>query len=238
MKNTLLKSLSLAALISLGIGLSCSGLIGAETSAEEAKPDPRAGELLFSEDFEDGRERWIVTDEESWTCQEVDGNHVFGINRRESDYNPPVRGPKHIALIEDFTADSFVMTFRVRGPNNTGAHRDCCVIFNYQNLSRFYYAHLGAKPDDVSGQILVVDEAPRTAISENERKTPWTEDWHTVKLVRDAESGLIEIYFDDMTTPHLTARDTRFGEGQVGIGSFDDINDFDDIKVWSLEKAE
>jgi hypothetical protein len=238
MKITPSNPLPLIAWLCLGTFLSAITLTAAENSPAEEKPDPRAGELLFIEDFEDGRERWIVMDEESWTHREIDGNHVFGINRRESAYNPPVRGPKHIALIEGLTADSFVMTFRVRGPNNTGAHRDCCVIFNYQNPSQFYYAHLGAKPDAVSGQILVVDEAPRVAISKNERKTPWTEDWHTIKLVRDAESGLIEIFFDDMTTPHLTAQDERFAEGQIGIGSFDDINDFDDVKVWALEKAE
>ena len=44
--------------------------------------------LILSEDFEKGRERWKATDEKSWTHREVDGNKVFGINRRGSDYNP------------------------------------------------------------------------------------------------------------------------------------------------------
>ena len=29
----------------------------------------------------------------------------------------------------------------------------------------------------------------------------------------------------------MTAKDKRFGAGKVGIGSFDDMNDFDDIRL-------
>lgn len=57
--------------------------------------------LIFQEDFEKGRERWETTDEKSWTYRKVDGNQVFGINRRNSDYEPKVRSPRHIALIKD-----------------------------------------------------------------------------------------------------------------------------------------
>ncbi len=45
--------------------------------------------LVFQEEFEQGRNHWEVTDEKSWTHRVVDGNAVFGINRRESDYTPP-----------------------------------------------------------------------------------------------------------------------------------------------------
>jgi hypothetical protein len=53
-----------------------------------------------------------------------------------------------------------------------------------------------------------------------------------VKLVRDSVKGTIEIYFDDMKTPHMTAIDKTFGKGRIGIGSFDDMNDFDDVRVY------
>ena len=185
--------------------------------------------VLFTEDFENGRDKWEVTDEGSWALQEGREGKGFGITRRESDYEPEVRSPRHIALIKDVEAADIELTFKVRGPNDTGNHRDCCVFFGYQDASHFYYVHLGARPDPHSGQIMVVDGAPRLALTDNKTLTPWTEGWHTVKLVRKAEEGLIEIYFDDMDTPHMSVTDKRFGKGRIGIGSFDDINVFDDI---------
>lgn len=186
--------------------------------------------VIFEDDFEEGRDRWEVTDEQSWTHREVDGNHVFGITRRESDYKPEVRSPLHIALVKDVKVADFVLTFRVRSTRDTGNHRDCCVFFNYQNPKQFYYVHLGARPDPHSGQIMIVQNAPRKALTENTARTPWKNDtWHQVKLLRDTASGKIEVFFDDMTKPLMSVVDRTFGEGRVGIGSFDDMNDFDDV---------
>jgi hypothetical protein len=39
----------------------------------------------------------------------------------------------------------------------------------------------------------------------------------------------MEVYFDDMTKPHMTAKDKTFAWGQVGIGTFDDHGNFDDV---------
>lgn len=191
--------------------------------------------LLLSEDFEGGREQWELTDEKSWTHRVADGNAVFGINRRESDYKPIHRSPLHIALLKGVEVGDFVLTFRVRSTKDTGGHRDCCVFFNYQDASHFYYAHLGAKPDPASGQIMIVENAPRRPITENTKPVPWTDQWHHVKVVRNTATGVIEVFFDDMETPHLSAIDKTFGKGRIGIGSFDDMNDFDDIRLYAKE---
>jgi hypothetical protein len=124
-----------------------SSLLLAASLCAETPPSLHGLPLVFQEDFEQGRARWEVTDEKSWTHRVVDGNAVFGINRRESDSKPPYRSPLHIALLKDVTADDFVLTFKVRSTRDTGNHRDCCVIFNHQDAARFYYVHLGAKPD-------------------------------------------------------------------------------------------
>ena len=79
---------------------------------------------------------------------------------------------------------------------------------------------------------MIVKDAPRKAITQNKNKTPWDDQWHNVKLVRDSKKGTIEIYFDDMKKPHMSAVDKTFGKGRIGLGSFDDMNDFDDIKIW------
>lgn len=209
--------------------------VGLNLDATADSPGKRsAGEKLFSEDFENGLDRWEIIDPESWALQEHGLGESLSITRRESEYRPPVRSPHHIALIRDLEVASFVLTFKVKSTKDTGNHRDCCVFFNYQGPSQYYYVHLGAKPDPHSGQIFIVNDAPRTALTQSDKRTPWSEAWHDVKVVRDAEKGTIEVYFDDMTTPQLQTTDKTFGTGRIGIGSFDDMDAFDQIVLKSL----
>jgi hypothetical protein len=124
------------------------------------------------------------------------------------------------------------LKLKVKSTLDTGGHRDCCIFFNHQDPTHFYYVHVGARPDPHSGQIMIVNGAPRKALTQNKNQTPWDDNWHDIKVVRCTKRGLIEIYFDDMEEPHMTAVDKTFGKGRIGIGSFDDMNDFDDIKLY------
>jgi hypothetical protein len=199
------------------------------TSVLVAQGDPPT--VVFEEDFESGIDRWEVLDPATWKIAERDGNRTLEITERGSAYKPPVRSPGHVALVKDLEIGSFDITFKVRSTKDTGNHRDCCVFFGYQDDQHFYYLHLGAKPDPHSGQIMIVKEAPRLALTKNERLTPWDDDWHTVRVVRDVESGTIKVYFDNLYEPHMQVTDKTFGKGRIGIGSFDDLNEFDDIVV-------
>ncbi len=189
--------------------------------------------LVFSEDFNAGHDRWELTDDKAWTLREVEGNNVFGLNKRTSDYTPKVRSPHNIALVKDLELSDFVITFKVKSTNDTGNHRDCCVFFCHTDPTHFYYCHLGAKPDPHSGQIMIVNDAPRLALTKNENLTPWkNETWHQVKLIRDSTAGSIQVYFEDMKTPYMEVTDKTFEKGRIGIGSFDDMNDFDQIRIY------
>ena len=188
--------------------------------------------LVFSDDFEKSTDHWEVTDKGSWDRKIVDGNHVFGLNKRVSNYEPKVRSPHNIALIRDIELSDFVLLFRVRSTKDTGNHRDCCTFFCHQDTEHFYYDQLGAVPDPHSGQIMIVNNEPRKAITNNEQKVPWDDQWHQVKVERDSREGTIRVYFDDMKTPHLEATDQTFHKGRIGIGSFDDMNDFDDVRLY------
>jgi hypothetical protein len=188
--------------------------------------------LVFSDDFESGRGRWETTDDSSWEISEENGTKSFGLNKRISNYQPKVRSPHNIALIKDLQLTDFVLIFKVRSTKDTGGHRDCCAFFCHQDAEHFYYVHLGAKPDPASGQIMIVNDAPRRPLTENKKEVAWNDQWHTVKLVRDSQASTIEVYFDDMTTPHMKATDKTFGKGRIGIGSFDDMNAFDDVRIY------
>jgi hypothetical protein len=195
-----------------------------------------AGEptVVFEENFESGTDRWEKLDPATWSVADREGNKTLEITARSSDYKPPVRSPGHVALIKNLQLGNFDITFKVRSTKDTGNHRDCCVFFGYQDDLHFYYVHLGAKPDPHSGQIMIVKEAPRLAMTKNERLTPWDDQWHSVRVERNIGTGSIKVYFDDMTTPHMEVVDKNFGAGRIGIGSFDDLNEFDDVVVRKL----
>lgn len=188
--------------------------------------------LVFSDDFEKGRDKWETTDDGSWYIHEEEGKKSFGLNKPISDYQPKVRSPHNIALIKNIQLSDFVLIFQVRSTKDTGNHRDCCAFFCHQNPEHFYYVHLGAKPDPASGQIMIVNAEPRRPLTDNKAEVAWDDKWHTVKVVRDSTAGSIEVFFDDMKKPHLTATDKTFGKGRIGIGSFDDMNDFDDVRLF------
>jgi acetyl esterase/lipase len=193
------------------------------------------GKVLFEENFETGRSLWETTDDDAWDLIANDGNHSFALNKRISNYQPKVRSPHNIALIKDLSAGDFEITFRVRSILDTGNHRDCCVFFGYQDPEHFYYVHLGAKPDPASGQIMIVNNAPRRPLTENKTLIPWDDRWHKVRLVRKSSTGEISVFFDDLERPIMHAIDTTFGRGRIGIGSFDDQNEFDDVRIVDLE---
>jgi hypothetical protein len=194
--------------------------------------------LVAKEDFEKGMDRWGTTDPDPkngvWEVVEIKNgdkpNHALRVTGKSS-YEPPHRSPHSIALLKDVKVGDFELTARVQNTNKTaGAHRDLCLFWGYQDPSHFYYVHFGAKADPHACQIFIVNDAPRVMITKQEAKgTPWTDGWHTLKVVRRVKDGTIEAYFDDMKKPLMTAKDTTFGVGLVGIGTFDDHGHFDDV---------
>jgi hypothetical protein len=39
----------------------------------------------------------------------------------------------------------------------------------------------------------------------------------------------MKVYFDNMEKPYMTAKDKTFTWGRIGIGTFDDHGNFDDV---------
>jgi quinoprotein glucose dehydrogenase len=199
------------------------------STALAAEPLP----TVHVDDFEKGGAAWLPTDAKKWSVdKQDDGNHVLHLHGK-SAYEPPHRSPHSLTLLKDTVVGSFELTARVRTLQTTRGHRDMCVFFGFQDPAHFYYVHLGEVPDPHSSQIFIVNDAPRTKITETpDVGVPWTDDqWHRVKVVRDVASGLIEVYFDDMTKPQKVAHDRTFAWGAIGLGSFDDLGLWDDFEL-------
>lgn len=188
--------------------------------------------VLFEDSFEQGIEHWQPTDTAKWKVTAEGNNHVYHLLGK-SDYQPPHRSPHSISLLKDVRIAEFILTAKVKTLQSSRAHRDMCLFFGYQDPAHFYYVHLGEKTDPHANQIFIVNDAPRIKISEQTNAgTPWKDDtWHNIKIVRNVEDGLIEIYFDDMKTPQMIAHDRNFLWGQIGLGSFDDFGQWDDVNL-------
>lgn len=203
------------------------------TGGVAAGRDPAVLQLIFQEDFERGADHWQPTDPSAWRILQTDHGHVYN-QFKLSNYQPPYRSPFNLALLKDVVVGDFVLTAKVQSTNSTaGPHQDMCVFFGYQDPAHFYYVHLGKRPDAVSCKITIVDGAPRRPITKNQPTgIPWDEGWHQVKIVRRVTDGTIEAFFDDMKTPKMTAVDKTFTWGQIGIGSFDDHGNWDEVRLY------
>ncbi|RYD28195.1 MAG: hypothetical protein EOP87_20015 [Verrucomicrobiaceae bacterium] len=106
-----------------------------------------------------------------------------------------------------------------------------CIAFSKESDTKFYYAHLGEKADAVHLQLHLVNDADRKAITAEGAETlPWKpETWHQVKVTRNAADGTIKVWFDGKQV--LSATDRTLGKGAIGLGSFDDLGSFRNVRI-------
>jgi len=188
--------------------------------------------VVFEENFEKGADHWQPLDAKQWQIKKTDKGQVFSQYEKKSNYQPPHRSPTNVALLKDVTVGDLVLTAKVQSTHPDYGHRDAVIVFGYQDPAHFYYVHLGKQADDHANQIFIVNNEARKKISiTSTTGTNWDDNWHNVKVVRKVADGTIEIYYDNMTKPVMTARDETFKWGRIGVGTFDDTSDWDDIVV-------
>ena len=205
-------------------------LIAASTLACVSPAAAQELPIVFQEDFEKGADRWQPQDPAQWEVKKTDKGQVYSQHKKQSAFKPPHRAPTNVSLLKDVVVSDMEFTGRVRSTHPDYGHRDAVVFFQYQDPAHFYYVHLGKQADDHANQIFIVDGADRKKISITSTSgTNWDDNWHTVKVVRRTSDGTIEIYFDDMQKPVMTAKDTTLTWGRIGVGTFDDTADWDDV---------
>lgn len=218
-----------------------AGLLGQVAPATHAaardpkQPDAVNGlPLVFADDFNaNSAEKWAPSDPAAWKTADLEGNYVY-TQFQASKVKTPVRSPFNRSMIKDLDVGSFQFDVNLQSTGRDYGHRDLCLFFGYQDPAHMYYVHLGKKADDHANQIFIVNGEPRKKISTlSSAGTNWDDAWHHVRVVRDAESGRIDVFFDDMQTPVMSASDKTFLHGQLGLGSFDDTGNFDDVFVFA-----
>ncbi len=230
--QTVVRSFVACSLLSLIAGLA----MNRDAGADDACPATTLNglPLVYADDFESGKaDNWEPTDVNAWRISKQGDNFVYNQFEKRSKFKPPVRSPYNRSLVKEVVVGSFVLDVKLQSTHPDYGHRDLCLFFGYRDDAHLYYVHLGKKMDDHANNIFIVNDAPRTKISTKTTKgTDWDDAWHHARVVREVKTGKIEVYFDDMKKPVMTARDKTFTWGRVGIGSFDDTGNFDNILVY------
>ena len=221
-------SFALIAMLLLSPGLGC------------AADKTVSGDLVYQQDFAkaDALGDFVFASPEDFRRVKVGDRWAmeYGNDSRKSEYKPPHRSPLYIGLIRDIKVASFRLEYDVQQRSQTGNHRDHCVFFNFEDPANFFYTHIAKKSDPHAHQIMNVDDAPRKAITKKGTDGyDWAsmDQWHHVKVIREADSGLIAIYVNDMDTPIMTTHSKAHDIGYVGFGSFDDLGRVSNIKLWA-----
>jgi hypothetical protein len=207
-------------------------LFGSVMALAAGSADPPRPELplVAEESFEAGADRWEPTDAGAWKVIDTDRGKVYSLFR-QSKYSPPHRSPVNFSLLRDVQVSDFVLDAKVLSTVKDYGHRDMCVVFGYRDPAHFYYVHFGKKTDDHANQIFIVNGAPRVKISTaTSPGTNWDDAWHDVRITRRGD-GAIQVFFDDLKAPVMVARDHTFPAGRIGLGSFDDTGNWDEVKL-------
>lgn len=199
----------------------------------EAAAAQAATHLVFGDDFEQGRlDRWQMPFLEDWAILAEGGNHYLHMKRSRDPAVP--RRPVQFALIKGVRVGSFDFQARVRREG-----RSMIVVFNYVDSLHFYYTHLSmdtGSRQPVHNGIFLVNDGPRVRIAGLGAPAALPDtSWHRIRVLRDAATGRISVWSDVQRAPIFTVTDRTFTCGQIGVGSFDETGDFDDVELKSDE---
>lgn len=196
-------------------------------------PEAVVRSLAFKENFEHGDLRaWRFPFPEDWEIFSEGPNHFLHMKRNRQPGVP--RRPLQFALLEKARVGSFELQTKIRREG-----RSMIIVFNYVDTLHFYYAHLsadrGTEQPVHNGLFIVNGEARRRIAGTDAPPALPDREWRQVRVVRDASSGLIEVFVDGGKDHVFSISDRTFTCGQIGVGSFDETGDFDDIAFKSKD---
>jgi len=175
---------------------------------------------------------WTFPHAEDWVSKTEDGMSYLQMLRPRDPGVP--RRPLQFARLTNVNVGSFDLSVKTRRKG-----RSMIIVFNYIDTLHFYYTHVSGDRGTVQpvhNGIFLVDGAPRRRIAglEAQPALPDT-NWHTIRVVRNAETGLIQVYSDVQKKPLFSVVDRHFTCGEVGLGSFDETGDFTDFQLRSSD---
>jgi hypothetical protein len=191
---------------------------------EAAYGDARKARLSIQDDFNSGSlNAWEMPFSEDWEILAEGSLHYLHMKRSRPPGVP--RRPLQFARLKGVKVGSFTLNVEVRRAGGS-----MIIVFNYVDTLHFYYVHLSKDPGTqvaVHNGIFIVDGGERRRIAGLDASAALLDrSWHDVRVVRNVNSGSIQVFLDRQTTPRFSVIDHTFASGQVGLGSFDENGDY------------
>ncbi len=198
---------------------------------------------VYFDDFQDSTAAaWQPNHPESWLVNtEAGGQNIYQLTAPGTDTD--IRKPTSFSILSSFDVETFEMTVYGKCFTDNGVQgRDLCLFFGYQDSLHFYYVHFSNASGDVHNIIGIVNNEDRKKINLEPPGTSTArltdKDWHHLKIYRNIETGEIKAYIDNLDKPILTAVDTTFKCGKIGLGSFDDTGAFKSFRLWGIDSSQ
>ncbi|MGN9919448.1 PQQ-dependent sugar dehydrogenase [Micromonospora palomenae] len=175
-----------------------------------------------------GPDSWAPVTPSKW---QFDKDEV--ILAEAGDSRPGPRRPFEYAVVTDgpeWSSAEIEADVRLDTPVEV-SNRDVIIVFGWRSDTEFYYAHVSTDNTILPHNgIFKVNNADRQRIdyqwngrSRGANPAVTDADWHKVRVVHLPATGEIVVYVDGRKDPLMTAKDTTFGSGRVGFGSFDNV---------------
>ena len=192
---------------------------------------PLGSGVTFKDNFQKAiKPAWAPKTPDKWILAKESKNSFYQL-KTPGDQDEGIMRPAEYSLVKGYNYTDF--TFKCKLKCDAPAdrrYRDVIIIFGYQDDTHFYYIHLSNISDDLHNAIMLVNGDYRRKLSKDTPEPTLIDlDFHKVKLKRKAVTGDIRVYFDGKLV--MTAQDGTFAEGMVGVGSFDDVGGFDDVRI-------
>lgn len=188
--------------------------------------------VVFSADFVTTAEGWKARAGSEWKHEPTGGGQLKLVKSGEMG---GFRAPKAWTVREDQKPEgSFVLTARARcltTPKTPG--RDILLILGWNGPLDYHYVHFAAENSPVRNVVMEVKPTGRTLLPHAIQPSPklTKTDWQTVRVWYDRPSGMLRCFVDDMEKPMMAVAIKDLPVGAIGIGSFDDLADFDSVSL-------
>lgn len=201
---------------------------GIHVIAPDGGPEPPCETITFTDDFNDGNANgWTPLTSSRWQVRNDAGSLRYYLNT--SDYNSPdEKRLGELSIINSQTWGDFTFECDAKsedaGIGNSGA--DLSIVFGYQDFDSYYYVNYN-RESGFTEMHRIHDSGPRVTLATYNAPTFDDGNYHKLRIER--EGSVIRAYFDGILI--LSGNDSFFGEGRIGVGSFNDAGYFDNIVI-------
>ena len=179
--------------------------------------------------------QWQVYNPADWSVTTDGGTPMLSLNTGREPLSGP-RRPFQFALAQtaDFTKVTVEADMRPR-------KRSLIIVFDYRDPAHFDYAHLSTdtgRKQPVHNGVFHVFGGERVRISSQDGPAAFAakDRWYHVVLHYDGSKGEVHVTVDGKEIPALHAFDLSMNSGKVGLGSFDEVGDFKNVKIHGTGK--